>query len=125
MVTANQTVKKVLDDLKSSGDAEAKIVEQYRSGTSWYRIWSDGRIEQGGKLSDLKRGNFDVTFHKAYKTLDSIQIDCKGTELNSTARNYGTSVCATNVSLTGFTLAQNTEEAGLVYKSCWWEAEGY
>ena len=28
--------------------ANAYVVETYHSGTSWYRIWSDGWIEQGG-----------------------------------------------------------------------------
>lgn len=27
------------------------IVETWQSGTSWYRVWSDGWIEQGGYLS--------------------------------------------------------------------------
>ena len=28
---------------------KAHVIETYRSGASWYRIWSDGWIEQGGK----------------------------------------------------------------------------
>ena len=28
--------------------AGATVVESYRNGTEWYRIWSDGWIEQGG-----------------------------------------------------------------------------
>ncbi len=28
------------------------VTESYMNGTSWYRKWSDGRIEQGGHVSD-------------------------------------------------------------------------
>lgn len=26
------------------------VVETYQNGTSWYRIWSDGWVEQGGEI---------------------------------------------------------------------------
>lgn len=35
----------------NSGIARAVIVETWRSGTEWYRVWSDGFIEQGGVAS--------------------------------------------------------------------------
>ena len=38
------------------------IVETYQNGTSWYRIWSDGWIEQGGVSS----GSTNVTFIKSF-----------------------------------------------------------
>lgn len=31
--------------------AGATVVESYRNGTEWYRIWSDGWIEQGGSIT--------------------------------------------------------------------------
>ena len=30
------------------GDSGPVVVETYRNGASWYRVWSDGLIEQGG-----------------------------------------------------------------------------
>lgn len=42
MATANANVKKVLDSLKSKGT----IVEEWHEGTDWYRIWSNGFMEQ-------------------------------------------------------------------------------
>ena len=44
------------------------IKEKWVSGTSWYRVWSDGWIEQGGRTtfeSDARYSN--ATFHKAFK----------------------------------------------------------
>ena len=34
-----------------SNCAKPYITETYRSGTEWYRLWSDGWIEQGGKTT--------------------------------------------------------------------------
>ena len=31
-------------------DCKAYITETYQNGTSWYRVWSDGWCEQGGRL---------------------------------------------------------------------------
>lgn len=31
--------------------AGATVVESYRNGTEWYRVWSDGWIEQGGSIT--------------------------------------------------------------------------
>lgn len=47
---SDQTVKKVLDYLKANGGGKYKVIESWRSedGSSWYRKWSDGLIEQGG-----------------------------------------------------------------------------
>ena len=42
MATANANVKKVLESLKSKGT----IVEEWHEGTDWYRIWSNGFMEQ-------------------------------------------------------------------------------
>ena len=40
----------------------AVVVETWHSGTEWYRVWSDGWIEQGGENSSGKT----VTFQKAF-----------------------------------------------------------
>lgn len=48
---------------------KAYITETWYSGTSWYRVWSDGWIEQGGtKAAPLYSGaSQTLTLHKAYK----------------------------------------------------------
>lgn len=33
------------------------VVETYKNGTSWYRIWSDGWCEQGGQATGITGGN--------------------------------------------------------------------
>ena len=46
--TADATVKKVLEFLKNRNSADADVVETWSEGSEWYRVWSDGFIEQGG-----------------------------------------------------------------------------
>lgn len=44
--------------------AGATVVESYRNGTKWYRVWSDGWIEQGGQLN--KNATQTVTLLKPF-----------------------------------------------------------
>lgn len=46
--------------------AGATVVESYRNGTEWYRIWSDGWIEQGGYFEKKRDTALTVTFLKPY-----------------------------------------------------------
>jgi hypothetical protein len=51
----------------ASGTKVAVVVQNYLSGTSWYRVWSDGWKEQGGRAS-ISNGlaTSTVTFLKAF-----------------------------------------------------------
>ena len=46
----------------------AVVIQNYLSGNSWYRVWSDGFIEQGGVLSCTGGQDRTVTFLKAFAT---------------------------------------------------------
>ena len=52
----------------SIGDASttkpAVVVSSYRNGNDWYRVWSDGWVEQGGLLTTTGSGK-TITLHKA------------------------------------------------------------
>lgn len=53
------------------GGGKSKVIEEWHEGTEWYRVWSDGFIEQGGMVyrsntsSNLK---FSITFLKEFTT---------------------------------------------------------
>ena len=75
----------------------AYITERWSSGTSWYRKWSDGWIEQGGRLSGTPArffSNKTLTFNKSFTTTNYTL--CGITELIDSA-NVGASVTATLV----------------------------
>lgn len=44
------------------------VTSTYRSGSSWYRIWSNGLIEQGGQISPTSAGEIYVTYPKKFST---------------------------------------------------------
>ena len=46
--------------------AGATVVESYRNGTEWYRVWSDGWVEQGGYFEKARDKALTVTFLKPY-----------------------------------------------------------
>lgn len=51
--------------IASNGETfKRDIVESYHEGTSWYRVYSDGWIEQGGQTPSDQKGT--VTFLKDY-----------------------------------------------------------
>lgn len=51
---------------KEIGGAEDYIVEQWHSGSEWYRVWKSGFIEQGGKISIGEDATKIVTLKKSY-----------------------------------------------------------
>lgn len=58
------TIYNVTDETPSS--AGAYIVETYHSGYDYYRVWSDGFCEQGGRI-DISQGSYvDKPLLKAY-----------------------------------------------------------
>ena len=78
-------------DLDGSNATFAHIVETYSSGTSWYRIYSDGWCEQGGFVSSAS-GTVTVNFLKtmadtkyvSLKTLDTSSTN-QGVQYNQVA----------------------------------------
>lgn len=58
---------------------KAYIVETYRNGTEWYRVWSDGWIEQGGRVDDTVT-QVTLTFLKPFANTDytvTLGSECK------------------------------------------------
>jgi hypothetical protein len=47
-------------------DLVAVITQNYVNGTSWYRVWSDGWKEQGGRVTVGSRSTATVTLLKAF-----------------------------------------------------------
>lgn len=68
-IAADQTTKKVLEFLKNRNSADAYVVETGGDSTSWYRVWSDGLLEQGGSYTAVT-GTNTVTFLKPFSNAD-------------------------------------------------------
>lgn len=68
-IAADQTTKKVLEFLKNRNSADAYVVETWSEGSEWYRVWSDGFIEQGG-YETASQPRQTISFHKAMSKTD-------------------------------------------------------
>ena len=56
----------------ASLNAPAYVVKNYQNGENWYRVWSDGWIEQGGAQTNSTSGStsYTVSLLKAFATTD-------------------------------------------------------
>lgn len=53
----------------------AYVVERWRSGTEWYRVWSDGLIEQGGRVTvETSETNVTINLNKAFTGVSYVAI---------------------------------------------------
>lgn len=128
---SEQTVNELLESINSKVDktdlveTPAILVETYRSGNNWYRLYSDGFIEQGGMYdygSLVKDWNaVTITYPKPF-------LNTVYTLTTQASRNDGTTGSINNQSfVTKFTTTSFTSE---VYgdgtsQFLWWEAKGY
>lgn len=55
-----------LTELETRTSAHIRVVESYRNGTEWYRVWSDGWVEQGGIKGKYSENAVLVTLLKPY-----------------------------------------------------------
>jgi len=62
----------------ASNTHPAVVVENYINGSNWYRVWSDGFIEQGGNVggnaSDTITAVSYITFPKRFTNLGTISV---------------------------------------------------
>lgn len=59
----------------ASSSAPAVVVENYKNGNAWYRVWSDGWIEQGGYVSaTTAAANQTVNLNKAFTTTNFFAV---------------------------------------------------
>lgn len=67
MSAVNAVQAKVEDKL---GVSTVHITETWKStdGTSWYRVWSDGFIEQGGSYTSSDNNEFTITLSRPMTT---------------------------------------------------------
>lgn len=53
----------------------AYVVERWRSGTEWYRVWSDGLIEQGGRVTvGASETNVTINLNRAFTGVSYVAI---------------------------------------------------
>lgn len=98
------------------------VVDSYTDGVNWYRVWSDGFIEQGGRheLSSTVSNTttFILTLHTAFSdTAFNMQFTGSGGADIWT----GVAESTTTIKMTGY----DRSTAGTVGGYLYWRASGY
>ena len=100
-------------DLSNVPNAKGILSESYVNGYSWYRVYSDGWCEQGGKSS----AGVQITFLKPFA---NAQYNVKITPDGGTNDQSATTCASYNITSTSFYLTtQNNTYDG------YWQASGY
>lgn len=99
-VNTNHTMEFRNDGSLSIDDKKMVYVSQtWNSGTSWYRKYSDGWIEQGGEFTKVRDTNISITFPVAFRNTNYTIATSQYAQSSSNAP-----VCAfTGKTNTGFT----------------------
>ena len=87
------------------------IIESYRNGQSWYRVWSDGWCEQGG-ITNFEDTNKEVLFLKPYRDVNYTVTMAIGVQ-NDTGI-WGSEIACWDRTATGFT----TRRANVLWHAC-------
>lgn len=116
-------IDSIATDLNSKVDKSelrevAVVVDSYNNGTVWWRQWSDGWIEQGGRIEESGVNVVYVSFPKPFATFPSLL-----TSVNSIKRTtyLDNGIDVFGLSTTGFT-KQYTVNVGTGWS---WYACGY
>ena len=113
-----------LEEVSNNLNSMKHIIEEYHSGTQWYKIWSDGWIEQGGYVSNPS-SNETVTLLKSYNNIN-YSIQCQyAHDSNLTGRflSVGNKTNSTFMVRTG---ASNLDSWNGSYPvPFYWEVKGY
>lgn len=116
-VTAHPDVLKALEFLKGRSGKNV-IVESGKTSTGWWRKWSDGFIEQGGKVVSSTNGQITITFPKSFSSSTSYFA------VKNVGSSYDNALNDRGVSLFGYTASSVKTYHYSNYDSRWYAA-GY
>lgn len=111
-LTQAETRINALENSKVDKAGNAWVVETYRNGTEWYRVWSDGWIEQGGYFEKKRDTALIITFLKPY-------ADENYTLTDMLARYDGSMPKLATKTTTAFSMGTNSWDYDM-----YWRAEG-
>ena len=121
-VVAGQLVNEIqskvaLDGSNLSGATVKTVVETWNSGTEWYRVWSDGWIEQGGRTVATGNNTFvsgTITFYKEFSNTDYFTV------IMANYKNTGVtySACTNQRTTTTISYVDTISFAGADWMAC-------
>ena len=101
----------------------AVVVQNYVNGTSWYRVYSDGWIEQGGQSGTIGTDSqATITFPKAFTGANVLSLSVVPLFKTATAGNKRAYWWVGSLTKTNFILYNNNESYSGAFK---WVAWGH
>ena len=112
LIDAGRIGEKLADCITRT-DCKAYITETYVNGTSWYRVYSDGWCEQGGRLSVSSNQTVTITFLKPFVNTNYIAF--KNLGIKSTGTSNAQELSCFNFTTTTMQTQVNADHS----YSCW------
>ncbi len=106
-------------DVNHSNASFPYLKEVYVNGTSWYRIWSNGWKEQGGRTY-VGASSVPVTFIKSFSDANYTVLVAPNTTQGAGGVSTSVGVMSDSQTKTGFTVSQYSK-----YIFAYWYACGY
>ena len=107
-----------------SDKPKAHITKTWHNGTSWYRVWSDGFIEQGGKLTFTSTTSIrsEITFNKPFaSSMIGLSFMAGRNSGTATESEYSYGVYAFSKTKVSVAAWKDTGSA----TTLWWYVNGY
>ena len=123
-LTNHWTTSKATTSSTASKARPAVVIQNYISGTSWYRVWSDGWIEQGGQIGAVGTDKtVTVSLLKAFTTTNYF-VSNTNLSGGTGSGNDPSCNCVRTRTINNFQLSQDQRvEGGII--GCIWSACGY
>lgn len=110
----------------AANDKVAVVVQNYSSGTNWYRIWSDGWIEQGGITNYMNWTGNGATVNITFlKPMSNTNYHRGATMLDHTSNWNAPGCCINSCNTSGMAIGVATTSANQGTTRCSWYACGY
>ena len=100
-------------DASELSDCEV-VLETYRNGTSWYRVWSDGWIEQGGYDTGSSNAFKTITLLKAFSDTNYMLLGAQ----SGTNTGADRVLQFRNKSTTSFDMSRDDYSTGFSWYAC-------
>lgn len=96
------------------------VIESVRNGTNWYRVWSDGWIEQGGYVTYIAgAGSTRINFFRAFQTTD---YNISAGVIAASGIGHAARICVPG---RGVNYMDIDWSDGNYTDGCYWRVEGY
>ena len=100
------------------------VVETYHNGESWYRVWSDGWCEQGGKVTTASHQYGSTTISLLKQMIDTNYNITLGGRNTTENGNYVFTV-GSSVTTSSFDIWDERTTGGNHENECYWRVSGY